>query len=279
MRQLQLDRLLDLADNRLLKSLCKAVVGSTAESAPSLIARRERLRKVLRQRRLVEAALEYLVVPPSRELIPLSEWALPELVGEGADVLFHRHFERARAAVSPQQRPVPRRACLILPCHRLKPYTWSPTIIAVERMLARARLGNAVSIFVLSVPGFVPLEYAKHYPFAYYDWDRRREHREDLEALVDRLYHYALAFFRDYKPHCQRFVAYFRPSAPHLLAMQQAAKVVGVSFVRVPSRATVNRIIRKSGRAGWRFHGLKRLECLRVLQRELVGSTLGVRKR
>jgi hypothetical protein len=130
-------------------------------------------------------------------------------------------------------------------------------------------------MFVFSVPGFVPLEYAEYYPFAYYDWDRRRERREDFEVLVRQLYRYAVRFFRERQPQCATYVAYFRPSAPHVLVMQRAAEAVGVTFVQAPRDALVDKIIRRSGRASWRFRGLKRPDCLRALERTLRARTKG----
>jgi hypothetical protein len=54
--------------------------------------------------------------------------------------------------------------------------------------------------------------------------------------------------------------------------MRRAADAVGVRYAEVPSAGMVRRIVEKSGTAGWRFHGLKRRECLQALRRVLATS-------
>ncbi len=261
----QLKRLLSTADHGLLRRVADAVLpdGRPPMNRPRATCRRAVFDRLRRRGRIAEA-VRFLTGGPDREFIPRRRWRLDELVGVGEAVLHHRHFRRGQEHVLEHFDPGPARICLFLPCHRVKPYSLSPTVAVVRETLEERGLRSRVAMAVASVPGIVPLAMDRRYPFAYYEWDPILERKDVILAYTAAVRARAGAFLRATRGRFDRYLAYFRPGSVELDALAAAAGDEGVVLEVVPTRETVAKVI-AIDRAVWRFAGLKRRECLEDL--------------
>lgn len=259
----QLERLLDMADMRLMRLVELAIFGFEGKLALSanLQDRRKELLSILNTNNLTEKALQYLVVEKDEEFIPRRRWQLNELIGVGDNVLNHKHFHDGQRFVAQRFSPGRKKICLFLPCHKVKPYSLSPTIQVVTSALESRNLSAHVVMAVASVPGIVPLGFDRHYPFAYYNWDPLKETKAIIRSYTKQLQVRAREFIKLTKASFTVYVAYFRPQSVELEALRRAAGDEGVSIRIVPHKHTVRKI-KERNRAVWRYAGLKRFECI-----------------
>jgi|ERR1044071_95273 hypothetical protein len=259
----QLERLLDIADMRLMRLLERAIFRSSDNNGfdRALKNHRKELFQVIRNQNLVSAALQYLVIENNEEFIPRTLWQLKKLVGVGEAVLHHKHFYEGQRFISENFSPGRATICLFLPCHKVKPYSLSPTIQTVKSALDSRHLLEHVVMAVASVPGIVPIGLDRYYPFAYYNWDPLGETKGIISSYTEALYTRAREFIKNTKANFRLYIAYFRPQAVELQALLGAARDEGVLMKVVPHQQTVAKI-RERNRALWRYAGLKRLECI-----------------
>jgi hypothetical protein len=202
------------------------------------------------------AALSVLTQDMEERLVRAEDWKLADLVGVSTRILTHEHFALGQSWVV--TRSYDADVCLFLPCHSVKPYTFTPTI----RAALDAIPGNVrVEMVVLSVPGVVPLRFAAMYPFAYYDWNPDDERQATIMAYEQQVEFCVSEFLRRHRMSFRRFVGYFRPNSAEALALERAAHRLGVNVTLVPDAVTVNRF-RARNPVSWRFRGLKLPECL-----------------
>src|SRR5436305_4040892 len=144
----QLNRLLAVADMRVLRLVHTATLGTHSRLAPgrTLATYRKALFRTIKRRDLVESALRYLVVENAREFIPRSQWQLRNLTGVGYPVLHHQHFLFGQYFINENFIPTQGAICLFLPCHKVKPYSFSPTIYAVRCALESRQLLTSVNM-------------------------------------------------------------------------------------------------------------------------------------
>jgi Domain of unknown function (DUF5591) len=250
----QLARLLEMADIRLMRMLELVVFQPRVRlgfGSAVTVHRKELFLKLKR----------YLVVENNKEFIPRPLWQLKQLVGVGDAVLNHKHFLEGQHFVSKTFSAGSATVCLFLPCHRVKPYCFSPTVQSVKSVLESRNLSEHVAMAVASVPGIVPIGFDRYYPFAYYNWDPLKESSLTIRSYKEALQVRAREFIKNTKGNFSLYVAYFRPKSVELQALQLAARDEGTLIRVVPHARTVNGIIERN-RALWRFAGLKRLECL-----------------
>ncbi|MFL6261604.1 MAG: DUF5591 domain-containing protein [Thermoanaerobaculia bacterium] len=269
----QLDRLLELADLLLLRSLSTALLVPKHAFGGARRAEeyRKRLRTLLVEENRVERALQHLVGHPEDELIPLERWRLGELVGASDRLLHHEHFRVGRERIAERFDPGDARTCLFLPCHRVKPYSQSPVVKAVQGLIERCGWARSVVIVVASVPGVVPIGMDRFYPFAYYNWSPADEEGRLIRSYVEALRERVGNFIDAFRGRFNRYIAYFRPASVEIDSIQGAFAERGLSCLQVPQAARMHEIVRKN-RALWRFQGLKREECLAELGDALKGE-------
>jgi hypothetical protein len=197
-RTTQLERLLDMADLRLMRLLESAVFGFDERLALSanLRDRRVELLSILKRNNLTEKALKYLVVENDEEFISRRQWRLNELIGVGDTVLNHKHFHVGQQFVAQRFSAGKKKICVFLPCHKVKPYSLSPTIQVVTSALESRNLSPHVVMVVASVPGIVPIGYDRYYPFAYYNWDPLNETKAIIRSYTKQLHARAREFIR-----------------------------------------------------------------------------------
>jgi hypothetical protein len=238
----QLARLLEMADIRLMRMLELAVFRSKVRlgfGSSVLVHRRELFLK-LKTNGLVGDAIRYIVVENNREFIPRPLWQLKKLVGVGDAVLNHKHFLEGQRFVSKTFSAGSATVCLFLPCHRVKPYCFSPTIQVVKSVLESRNLSEHVAMTVASVPGIVPIGFDRYYPFAYYNWDPLKESSLTIRSYKEALQVRAREFIKNTKGSFNLYVAYFRPKSVELQALQLAAREEG-TLIRVVPHARTSR--------------------------------------
>jgi len=142
--------------------------------------------------------------------------------------------------------------------------------------LNQAQLLSETMLFVISVPGIVPIGMDTLYPFAYYDWDPALETSSIICDYVARLTLRASHFLTHTKTRFRRFIAYFRPHSAELKVLCQASQAAAVQLEIVPTPQTVRRL-RERDRATWRFRGLKAQECLLDL-RNLISEETSIKR-
>lgn len=271
----QLERLLDFADLRVLRMLSASLWGSKQPlgRVRSLAETRNGLLRKIRRRGLVADALQRLAVETEKEFISHDLWQLNRLVGVGDAVLNHPHFLEGQRFINGNFDPGSATVCLFVPCHRVKPYSLSPTVSVVRSVLEEHKMSKDVAIVVASVPGMVPLGFDRYYPFAYYDWDPIRETEMILDSYRAAIWDRARKFIGNTKGRFSFYAAYFRPRSPELRPLLAAANDERVVMKVAPKEATVQRVVERN-RALWRFGGLKNLECLNDLCQILNGAII-----
>jgi hypothetical protein len=216
-------------------------------------------------------ALVVFGVKAEMEFIPRIEWDIPGLVGARECVLHHRHFIEGQNQIQRFLSSGHREACIILPCHRVKPYSLSPTVQAVKKHLERNGLMTRVQLVVASVPGIVPIGMDSCYPFAYYDWDPREESVDIIRAYFEALKARGAAFLKYSRRLFSCFYLYFRPGSVEIDALVGSAQISNVPIEVLPTVGCVTNL-KSHDRASWRFRGLKNQVCLYELSQALASA-------
>jgi predicted RNA-binding protein len=214
--------------------------------------------------------LDVLTNGEAEHLVPAGSWQLSELAGVSQNILDHTHFRDAQAWIVAQKYAAD--VCLFLPCHRVKPYVFTPTI---REVVATIPTDVCIEPIVLSVPGVVPVRYSAMYPFAFYDWDPDDERTATVVAYEHHLEQRVGEFFERHRRSFRRFVGYFRPASSEAIVLQRAARRADVEIILVP-RATTVGSLKAANPVSWRFRGLKMRDCLQELSASLTARTVAI---
>jgi radical SAM enzyme (TIGR01210 family) len=256
-------RLVELSSDYSFKTLRKKITELNPGILKSI--NRKNILKTLQHWRLPDKVycelIDLLLPEKPSEIIDRYQWDLDALSKFDKQMLRNPHFDQTEEFFLKHFQAQEGSIALFTLCTRTKPYRFSRTIMVLKKILQENRLLSHVSLFFISVPGVIPIEYDMLYPFCYYEWNPDQETQEIkqqyLAIVSDRVYRFLDKFGKRF----QFILAYFRPTSESLEALRRACRKLNLPLAIAPDMLIADELKRRSPFA-WSFQGLRHKECL-----------------
>jgi len=170
-----------------------------------------------------------------------------KIVGAGKEQLIHPYYEIwqdyiQRFYTVPEGKDI----LLFIPCAFRKPYFKSKLHKAIMRTIKSIKnyekLLKRLHFVVISSPGVIPYEFVNMYPFNAYDWPEWEETKEIKDLYIKVTKERVLKYLKAHKEHYKTFLCYFKYDSESFVAIQDAAKELGIEIKNCLKKETYEKI-------------------------------------